>query len=92
MSGQTKMAHRGSLMLTAAVAACTAAVAACSAPGAAQPQSSATATIANAASGCGKAPVTLNAYIETGFQVPNSLMAEFTKQYPNVKVKYKPVG
>ena len=27
----------------------------------------------------------MDAYIETGFQVPNSLMAEFTKQYPNVK-------
>ncbi|HZR53168.1 MAG TPA: extracellular solute-binding protein [Streptosporangiaceae bacterium] len=94
MSGRTKMAHRGgglaaigrggAVAVTAAVTI-TMAAAACSAPGAAQPRSSASAKIADAASGCGKAPVTLNAYIETGFQVPNSLMAEFTRQYPNVK-------
>lgn len=61
---------------------------ACSAPGASQAQGSAGTTgtpTASATAGCGTAPVTMNAYIETGFQVPNSLMAEFTKQYPNVK-------
>jgi raffinose/stachyose/melibiose transport system substrate-binding protein len=65
-----------------------AAAAACSAPGAAQSPGTSAATTksaAAAAAGCGTAPVTMNAYIETGFQVPISLMNEFTKQYPNVK-------
>lgn len=84
MSGRIKMARRGGALAAVLTVTVTVAAAACSAPGAAQPQSSASTTIADAASGCGKAPVTLNAYIETGFQVPNSLMAEFTKQYPNV--------
>ena len=33
---------------------------------------------------CGTAPVTLNAYFETGFDLPFKLSAEFTKEYPNV--------
>ena len=33
---------------------------------------------------CGTGPVTMNAYFETGFQVPFSLTDEFTKQFPNV--------
>ena len=33
---------------------------------------------------CGTAPVKLNAYFETGFEVPFKLAEEFTKQYPNV--------
>ena len=33
---------------------------------------------------CGTAPVTLNAYFETGFDLPFKLSDEFTKQYPNV--------
>jgi raffinose/stachyose/melibiose transport system substrate-binding protein len=57
-------------------------VGACAAPG------SSTATSSGAASGgmagCGTAPVTLNAYFETGFDLPFKLSAEFTKQYPNV--------
>lgn len=35
--------------------------------------------------GCGTSPVTLNAYFETGFDLPFKLSDEFTKQYPNVK-------
>jgi len=71
-----------------------AAATACSAPGSPQAQGTAgasaapatsTASATSAAAACGTAPVTMDAYIETGFQVPNSLMAEFTKQYPNVK-------
>jgi raffinose/stachyose/melibiose transport system substrate-binding protein len=42
-----------------------------------------------AASGptCGTAPVELNAYFETGFDLPFKLSDEFTKQYPNVTWK-----
>jgi raffinose/stachyose/melibiose transport system substrate-binding protein len=57
-------------------------VGACAAPG------SGTSTAPGAASGgtagCGTAPVKLNAYFETGFDLPFKLSAEFTKQYPNV--------
>jgi raffinose/stachyose/melibiose transport system substrate-binding protein len=33
---------------------------------------------------CGTEPVVLNAYFETGFDIPYKLAEEFTKQYPNV--------
>src|SRR5512135_464710 len=33
---------------------------------------------------CGTGPVVLNAYFETGFDIPFKLSEEFTKQYPNV--------
>jgi raffinose/stachyose/melibiose transport system substrate-binding protein len=33
---------------------------------------------------CGSDPVTLNAYFETGFDLPFRLSEEFTNQYPNV--------
>ena len=33
---------------------------------------------------CGTDPVVLNAYFETGFDLPFKLSAEFTKQFPNV--------
>jgi raffinose/stachyose/melibiose transport system substrate-binding protein len=33
---------------------------------------------------CGTDPVVLNAYFETGFDIPFKLAEEFTKQYPNV--------
>ncbi len=33
---------------------------------------------------CGTQPVKLNAYFETGFEIPFKLADEFTKQYPNV--------
>ncbi len=33
---------------------------------------------------CGTQPVVMNAYFETGFDVPFKLTEEFTKQYPNV--------
>jgi raffinose/stachyose/melibiose transport system substrate-binding protein len=87
MSGQVR-ARRRRGTLAVAMLGMLAAAAACSAPGAPQAQStagSAAAPAASAAAGCGTAPVTMDAYIETGFQVPNSLMAEFTRQYPNVK-------
>jgi len=57
-------------------------VGACAAPG------SSTATSSGAASGgtagCGTSPVKLNAYFETGFDLPFKLSEEFTKQFPNV--------
>jgi raffinose/stachyose/melibiose transport system substrate-binding protein len=33
---------------------------------------------------CGTSPVVLNAYFETGFDLPFKLSTEFTKQFPNV--------
>lgn len=33
---------------------------------------------------CGTEPVVMNAYFETGFDIPFKLAEEFTKQYPNV--------
>jgi raffinose/stachyose/melibiose transport system substrate-binding protein len=41
------------------------------------------------AKACGTKPVTMNAYIETGFQVPISLMNEFHRQFPSVKWKIR---
>ena len=41
-------------------------------------------TLAAAGPTCGTDPVVLNAYFETGFDLPFKLSEEFTKQYPNV--------
>ncbi|MCC6613801.1 MAG: carbohydrate ABC transporter substrate-binding protein [Anaerolineae bacterium] len=38
----------------------------------------------DAAPDCGTEPITLNAYFETGFDIPFALADEFAKQYPNV--------
>ena len=38
---------------------------------------------------CGTKPVTMNAYVETGFAVPIDLMNLFHKQYPNVTWKIR---
>lgn len=38
----------------------------------------------NSAPTCGSDPVVLNAYFETGFDLPFKLSDEFTKQFPNV--------
>jgi raffinose/stachyose/melibiose transport system substrate-binding protein len=58
------------------------------APPSAAPSASAAseAPSASAAAGpsCGTEPVTLNAYFETGFDIPFKLSEEFTKQHPNV--------
>ena len=94
MSVQVRARRRHGGALVVAVLGILAAATACSAPGAPQAQGTAgasaapatsTASATSAAAACGTAPVTMDAYIETGFQVPNSLMAEFTRQYPNVK-------
>jgi raffinose/stachyose/melibiose transport system substrate-binding protein len=70
-------------------------VAACATPGAvatpsptaSQASTAPSASIAAAGPTCGTAPVELNAYFETGFDVPFKLSDEFTKQYPNVTWK-----
>ena len=67
------------------------ATAACSAPGAApqpsEPAASPTATqSASGAPSCGVDPITLKAYIETGFPMTGALFDEFEKQFPNVTV------
>jgi raffinose/stachyose/melibiose transport system substrate-binding protein len=71
-------------------------VAACAPPGAVSTQTAtATAGSPGASSGpsatavaagptCGTDPVKLNAYFETGFDLPFKLSEEFTKQFPNV--------
>ena len=85
-------------LVTAAVAALL--VAACAAPGTestpaaatnapasvAPPEVSAQPSASAAAAGpdCGTDPVELNAYFETGFDLPFRLSEEFTKQFPNV--------
>jgi raffinose/stachyose/melibiose transport system substrate-binding protein len=76
------------------------AVAACSGPGSSRADSSksanpspTSATTGSAASSpaaaaaptCGTAPLTLNAYFETGFPIYKALTDEFSKQFPNVK-------
>ena len=71
-------------------------VAACAPPGAVSTPSAATTPAASASSSapsasaaavgptCGTDPVKLNAYFETGFDLPFKLSEEFTKQFPNV--------
>ena len=57
------------------------------APSVAAPSASAAAPSGSAAAAgpnCGTDPVKLNAYFETGFDLPFKLSEEFTKQYPNV--------
>jgi raffinose/stachyose/melibiose transport system substrate-binding protein len=62
-------------------------VAGCGGPGGSASQTTSTASkaTASAAPTCGKGPVTMDAYFETGFPLPKALTSEFTKQYPNVK-------
>jgi raffinose/stachyose/melibiose transport system substrate-binding protein len=57
------------------------ATASASAPPATTTEPSASAATAP---GCGTEPVVLNAYFETGFDIPFKLSEEFTKQFPNV--------
>ena len=79
----------------AAMAAAMLLVVACAPPGAvstpsAPPSAASTASIAPSSSetasspSCGTDPVKLNAYFETGFDLPFKLSEEFTKQFPNV--------
>ena len=58
------------------------AVPATEAPATAAPATEVPATAAGPT--CGTDPVVLNAYFETGFDIPFKLSEEFTKQFPNV--------
>src|SRR4029079_9950953 len=51
------------------------------------PRSAPSGSAAAAGPTCGADPVELNAYFETGFDLPFKLSDEFTKQYPNVTWK-----
>jgi raffinose/stachyose/melibiose transport system substrate-binding protein len=59
-------------------------VAACGGPGGSGPQSSDTGAALTEKPTCGKEPVTLSGYFETGFPMPKALTEEFSKQFPNV--------
>jgi raffinose/stachyose/melibiose transport system substrate-binding protein len=71
----------GAAVLVVSIAVVAATVVPASASGTA-----ATPTLAKA---CGTKPVTMNAYVETGFQVPISLMNEFHRQFPSVSWKIR---
>ncbi len=79
-----------SMLLSACGAPATTAAPATAATATAAPATAAPATVAPTAPPaaalptCGTAPVVLNAYFETGFQIPFTLADEFTKQFPNV--------
>jgi raffinose/stachyose/melibiose transport system substrate-binding protein len=60
-------------------------VAACGGPGSDSAQSTDAATTLTEKPTCGKEPVTLSAYFETGFPITKALADAFTKQFPNVK-------
>ena len=86
---------RAGLVVRLAVATlATSLLAACAAPGAVSPSptvvapsESAVAPSESAAAtvpDCGTDPVVMNAYFETGFDLPFKLSEEFTKQFPNV--------
>jgi raffinose/stachyose/melibiose transport system substrate-binding protein len=88
------------LARAAALAVAASLIAACAAPGSdttpapttaaspsdVAPSASAAEPSASAAAGpsCGTDPVVMNAYFETGFDLPFKLSEEFTKQFPNV--------
>ena len=71
------IAAAGSALLALLLAGCAGA-----GSGATQPTNGASA--APEAPTCGTAPTVLNAYFETGFDLPFKLSDEFTKQFPNV--------
>ena len=56
-------------------------------PASTQPSTAPSASAAAAGPSCGTDPVVLNAYFETGFDLPFKLSDEFTKQFPNVTWK-----
>jgi raffinose/stachyose/melibiose transport system substrate-binding protein len=78
MSVVAACASPGSVATPSATAAATASAEAPSAT--AEAPSASTATTPS----CGTDPVVLNAYFETGFDIPFKLSEEFTKQFPNV--------
>jgi raffinose/stachyose/melibiose transport system substrate-binding protein len=69
---------------TAAPSSAAATSASAAAPSGSEAAASSGSAAAAAGPSCGTAPVTLNAYFETGFDLPFKLSDEFTKQFPNV--------
>ena len=69
---------------TAAPSATSAPSEAAATPSAPASSSAPSASAVAAGPSCGTAPVVLNGYFETGFDLPFKLSAEFTKQFPNV--------
>ena len=91
MVTHTARPHRGKRRAAlAALAACGLVAGAACSPGeaaAATPTSSPKSNNASNAAAkptCGKSPVTMNGYFETGFPLPKALTDEFTKQFPKV--------
>ena len=93
----TSLLVMAAMLLSACGAAATTAAPATAAPATAAPATAAPTTAAPATAAptattaptaavptCGTAPVVLNGYFETGFDLPFKLSAEFTKEYPNV--------
>ncbi len=72
------------MLLSACGTAATATEAATEAPTEAATEVATEAPTEAATPSCGTEPVVLNAYFETGFDIPFKLAEEFTKQYPNV--------
>lgn len=72
------------MLLSACGTAATATEAATDAPTEAATEVATEAPTEAATPSCGTEPVVLNAYFETGFDIPFKLAEEFTKQYPNV--------
>src|SRR4051794_21701064 len=79
------MPRRIGVHLQGAMLAVVVMAAGCGGPGSDSPQATATGTSVSSLPTCGKAPVTLKGYFETGFPMPKALTTEFTKQYPNVR-------
>lgn len=91
-SRSASMAARLGILVMSVVAACASPGAVTPAPtpvataSAEAPSASALEPTASEATtpGCGTDPIVLNAYFETGFDIPFKLSEEFTRQYPNV--------
>src|SRR3954451_6573807 len=89
MLGRSGAARRWSRFALLAVGGA-AAVAGCGGPGSGDAETTTTTAAATAkAPSCGTAPVTVQAYFETGFPIYKALTTEFTKQHPNVKWKVR---
>ncbi|HEU5161193.1 MAG TPA: extracellular solute-binding protein [Streptosporangiaceae bacterium] len=79
MSRRFRARRRGAMLAAVVLAA------GCGGPGNDEAAPNATGTSVAAAPTCGTAPITMDAYFETGFPMPKALTTEFSKQYRNVK-------
>jgi raffinose/stachyose/melibiose transport system substrate-binding protein len=77
----------GAVSSPSAAASAAPSAAAPSAPASSASSVAPSASAAVAGPSCGTDPVELNAYFETGFDLPFKLSEEFTKQFPNVTWK-----